>query len=150
MNHINIDFVCIEQRIRWYTMTAMPFLVFYAAGLIFSADLLLIVKFFLLGCLYAVGHTIGKTMFDEHLMTLLPLSVYLATKLWFYVTWFAYFADTMPFMTTVLFLASSSLLWYNFWKSWRGDPGIIRPTQEQRLRVCHSQSPFYVALRDID
>lgn len=91
-----------------------------------------------------------QTMFDEHLMTLLPLSVYLATKLWFYVTWFAYFADTMPFMTTVLFLASSSLLWYNFWKSWRGDPGIIRPTQEQRLRVCHSQSPFYVALRDID
>lgn len=123
------------QRVRWYTMTATPFLIFYIAGLIFSADTLVLIKFVLLGCLYAIAHTIGKTMFDEHLMSLLPLSIYLATKLWFYVTWFAYFADTVSAMTTLVFLASSGLLWYNFWKSWRGDPGVIQPTQDQRLRV---------------
>lgn len=116
-------------------MTATPFLVFYIAGLIFSADTLILIKFVLLGCLYATAHGIGKSMFDEHLMALLPLSIYMATKLWFYVTWIAYFMDTMSMGTTILFLASSGLLWYNFLKSWRGDPGVIRPTQEQRLRV---------------
>lgn len=116
-------------------MTATPFLVFYVAGLIFSADTLILIKFVLIGCLYALAHTIGKVMFDDHLMSLLPLSIYMATKLWFYVTWVAYIADTVSMGTTILFLASSGLLWYNFLKSWRGDPGIIRPTQEQRLRV---------------
>lgn len=123
------------QRVRWYTMTATPFLVFYIAGLIFSADTLILIKFVLIGCLYGIAHTIGKTMFDDHLMALLPLSIYMATKLWFYVTWIAYIADTVSAGTTMLFLASSGVLWYNFLKSWRGDPGIIWPTQEQRLRV---------------
>lgn len=86
-------------------------------------------------CLYAVAHTIGKAMFDGHLMSMLPLYIYLATKLWFYVTWFAYFADIVSTFTSMLFLVSSGLLWYSFWKTWRGDPGIIRPTQELRLKV---------------
>ena len=124
-----------DKRVRWYSMTATPFLTFYIAGLIFSADTLILVKFVLLGCLYGTAHTVGKTMFDDHLMTLLPLSVYMATKLWFYVTWLGYIAQAVPTSTTILFLASSLLLWYCFLKSWRGDPGIIRPTQEQRYRV---------------
>lgn len=121
-------------------MVATPFLTFYLAGLICSADTLLIIKMFLMTCLYAVAYTIGKTMFDDHLMSLLPLSVYLATKLWFYVTWFVYISGAVSFLTTVLFLASSSLLWLCFLKSWRGDPGVIRPTQEQRFRVTLEQN----------
>lgn len=116
-------------------MIATPFLTFYIAGLIFSSELLILIKFVLLGCLYATAHTIGKTMFDDYLMSLLPLSVYMATKLWFYVTWIGYIAATVSAITTIVFLASSGLLWYCFLKAWRGDPGIIRPTQEQRFRV---------------
>lgn len=116
-------------------MVATPFLTFYLAGIIFNADTLYIIKLFLLTCVYIVAHTIGKTMFDEHLMSLLPLSVYMATKVWFYVTWLFYIADSVSFLTTVVFFACSSLLWICFIKSWRGDPGIIRPTQEQRFRV---------------
>lgn len=116
-------------------MVATPFLTFYIAGLIFSADTLYIIKFFLLGCLYGAAHTIGKTMFDDHLMSLLPLSVYMATKLWFYVTWLGYIAPTVSTLTTILFLLSSCTLWYCFLKAWRGDPGVIKPTQEQRFRV---------------
>lgn len=123
------------QRVRWYSMVATPFLTFYIAGLIFSAELLYLIKFVLLGCLYATAHTIGKAMFDDHLMTLLPLSVYMATKLWFYVTWLGYIAPTVSTLTTILFLASSGLLWYCFLSAWRGDPGVIQPTQEQRFRV---------------
>lgn len=116
-------------------MIATPFLTIYIAGLIFSADVLYIIKFFLLGCLYATAHTVGKTMFDDHLMTLLPLSVYMATKLWFYVTWLGYIATTVSTFTTILFMLSSCLLWYCFLNAWRGDPGVIKPTQEQRFHV---------------
>lgn len=123
------------QRVRWYTMVATPFLTFYIAGLIFSSELLYLIKFVLLGCLYAAAHTVGKAMFDDYLMTLLPLSVYMATKLWFYVTWLGYIAPTVSTLTTALFLASSGLLWYCFLSAWRGDPGVIQPTQEQRFRV---------------
>lgn len=123
------------QRVRWYTMAATPFLTFYIAGLIFSSDWLYLIKFFTLGCLYGAAHSIGKTMFDDHLMSLLPLSVYMATKFWFYVTWLGYIAPTVSTFTTMLFLLSSGALWYCFLKAWRGDPGVIKPTQEQRFRV---------------
>lgn len=116
-------------------MVSLPFLTIYIAGLIFDSDLLYLIKFFMLGCLYGAAHTIGKAMFDDHLMTLLPLSVYLGTKLWFYVTWLAYITPNVSAVTTILFLASSGLLWYCFLSAWRGDPGIIRPTQEQRFKV---------------
>lgn len=120
-------------------MVATPFLTFYIAGLIFSSELLYLIKFVLLGCLYATAHTVGKAMFDDHLMTLLPLSVYMATKLWFYVTWLGYIAPTVSTLTTILFLASSGLLWYCFLSAWRGDPGVIQPTQEQRFRVSRKR-----------
>jgi len=68
-------------------------------------------------------------------MALLPLSVYLATKAWFYVTWLMYIDDAVPFTATVCFLMSSLVLWVCFLKSWKGDPGIIRPTREQRFKV---------------
>ncbi|XP_037025556.1 palmitoyltransferase Hip14 isoform X2 [Bradysia coprophila] len=125
----------LDKRVRWWSMVATPFLTFYLAGIIFNADTLYIIKLFLLTCVYIVAHTIGRTMFDEHLMSLLPLSVYMATKVWFYVTWLFYIADTVSFMTSVMFVACSGLLWLCFLKSWRGDPGVIRPTQEQRLRT---------------
>lgn len=125
-----------DKRLRWWSMVACPFTAFYLAGVIFTLNTLYIIKFFLLTCLYAVFHTLGKTLFDDHLMALLPLSVYLATKAWFYITWFVYIIDAVSFGTTVLFLTCSAGLWVCFIKSWKGDPGIIQPTQEQRFKVC--------------
>ncbi|ALC44789.1 Hip14 [Drosophila busckii] len=124
-----------DKRLRWWSMVACPFTAFYLAGIVFTINTLYIIKFFLLGCLYAIFHTIGKTLFDEHLMALLPLSVYLATKAWFYITWLLYIDDAVSFTTTVCFLISSILLWVCFIKSWKGDPGIIRPTREQRFKT---------------
>ncbi|XP_055629009.1 palmitoyltransferase Hip14 isoform X2 [Toxorhynchites rutilus septentrionalis] len=125
----------LDKRFRWWCMIATPFLVFYLAGLIFCADTYIIIKIFLLGCLYAISHTIGQTLFDETLMALLPLSVYMATKAWFYVTWLTYIAPTVSFLASVSFLTCSAGLWVCFLKSWRGDPGVIQPTQEQRFRT---------------
>ncbi|XP_017053285.1 palmitoyltransferase Hip14 [Drosophila ficusphila] len=124
-----------DKRLRWWSMVACPFTAFYLAGIVFTVNTLYIIKFFLLGCLYAIFHTIGKALFDEHLMALLPLSVYLATKAWFYVTWLMYIDDAVSFTATVCFLISSLALWVCFLKSWKGDPGIIRPTREQRFKT---------------
>jgi palmitoyltransferase ZDHHC13/17 len=139
----------LDKRFRFWCCCAMPFLAFYVAGLIFSSDTLFIIKFFLLGCLYAASHAIGNFLFDEHLMSILPLSVYLATKIWFYVTWFTYIAAVVPFLTTVIFLFASGVLWYCFLKSWRGDPGIIQPTQEERKKVRRDCKKIYKNLQNV-
>lgn len=137
-----------DKRLKWWSMVASPFLAFYLAGLIFSANTLFIIKIFLLGCLYAIFHTIGRILFDDYLMSLLPLSVYLATKLWFYVTWIVYISQVVSTMTTILFLLFSLLLWICFLKSWKGDPGVIQPTQEQRFRVSERKFlTFYFLCR---
>uniref|UniRef100_A0A182TRT0 Palmitoyltransferase n=1 Tax=Anopheles melas TaxID=34690 RepID=A0A182TRT0_9DIPT len=125
----------LDKRFRWWSMIATPFLVFYLVGLVFCADTQIIIKIFLLACLYSVAYTIGQHLFDENLMALLPLSVYMATKLWFYVTWLTYIAPTVSFLASLAFLACSAGLWVCFLKSWRGNPGVIQPTQEQRFRT---------------
>lgn len=124
-----------DKRLRWWSMVACPFTAFYLAGVVFTINTLYIVKLFLLTCLYAVFYMFGKTLFDEHLMTLLPLSVYLSTKAWFYITWFMYVVDSVSIETSVAFFVCSIGLWICFIKSWRGDPGIINPTMEQRFKV---------------
>jgi palmitoyltransferase ZDHHC13/17 len=124
-----------DKRLRWWTMVSLPFLFFYIAGTIISINTYFVIKVFLSGCLYAIASTVGRLMFDDHLLTLLPLSIYMATKLWFYITWLVYIAPVVSTVTTGLFLASSCGLWYFFLKSWRGDPGVIRPTMEQRFRT---------------
>ncbi|XP_070508799.1 palmitoyltransferase Hip14 [Chironomus tepperi] len=124
-----------DKRLKWWTMVSLPFIFFYITGMIISIDTYFIIKLFLCGCLYAIASTVGRIMFDDHLLTLLPLSIYLATKIWFYITWLVYFTPIVPALTTFLFLMSSGGLWYFFLKSWRGDPGVIRPTMEQRFRT---------------
>uniref|UniRef100_A0A336K7Y1 Palmitoyltransferase n=1 Tax=Culicoides sonorensis TaxID=179676 RepID=A0A336K7Y1_CULSO len=125
----------LDKRFRYWVMIATPFLVYYLIGLLFSANTLFIIKFFLGGCLYAIVWTVGKKLFDETLMALLPLSIYMGTKVWFYVTWLTYIAPQVSTVTTMGFLICSGFLWVCFWKSWRGDPGIIQPTKEQRFRT---------------
>lgn len=127
-----------DKRLRWWTMALTPFLAFYLIGIVFTLNTLFIIKFFLLGCLYAIFYTIIKSLFDDHLMSLLPLSAYLGTKTWFYITWFTYIIDAVPLIYTLMFLTSTAALNFCFYKTWRGDPGIISPTQEQRFKVsCH-------------
>lgn len=124
-----------DRKIRWWIMAALPFLCFYITGLIFSINTFFIIKFFVSGLLFALCLVFGRIVFDEHLINLLPLSVYWSSKFWFYITWILYIAPVVSVMTTVCFLTSSAGLWYCFLMSWRGDPGIIRTTQEQRIRT---------------
>lgn len=124
-----------DKRVRWWCMVGTPFLTFYLAGLILGANFQVLVKLFFLTCLYIVIHFAGQLVYDDRVMALLPLSIYLATKLWMYVTWIVYIMPRITFFTTAIFLSSSGALWFFFIKSWLGDPGVISATQEQRFRT---------------
>lgn len=120
---------------RWWCMVGTPFMAFYVAGAILSTNLLVLIKVFLLVCLYIIIHYIGQILYDDRLMALLPLSIYLATKLWMYFTWFIYIMPYANIFTTIIFLSSSVILWYCFLKSWLGDAGIISTSQQLQFRV---------------
>lgn len=123
------------QRVRWWCMIGTPFIAFYLAGLILGADLIILIKIFFLLCLYIVLNYAGQILYDDRLMALLPLSIYLATKSWMYFTWFIYIMPHISILFNLIFVASSGLLWYCFIKSWLGDAGVISATQEMRFRV---------------
>ncbi|CAG9765425.1 unnamed protein product [Ceutorhynchus assimilis] len=124
-----------DKRIRWWGMVGTPFMAFYIAGAIMGTNLLVIIKVFLLVCLYIVIHYLGQVFYDDRLMALLPLSIYLSTKMWFYVTWLIYMAPMVSFATSVVFLSSSALLWYNFLKSWLGDAGVVLTNKKLQFRT---------------
>jgi hypothetical protein len=124
----------LDKRCRWWSMAATPFLVFYACGLIFDAETFVLIKLSLLVGVYLCGWAAEKFLWDEQLVTILPLSIYMATKFWFYVVWFVYIANVVSPLETVGFVISSLGLWFCFLKSTR-DPGVIQTTQEMRFRT---------------
>lgn len=116
-------------------MVGTPFVTFYLAGIIIGSNVLILVKLFLLVCLYIVLSYAGQLLYDDRLMSLLPLNIYLSTKLWMYFTWFIYILPSTTIIINIIFLLSSSILWYFFLKSWLGDAGVILANREMKLRV---------------
>nr|XP_053646958.1 palmitoyltransferase Hip14-like [Cherax quadricarinatus] len=116
-------------------MMGTPFLVFYVIGLILKLNLYYVLKLGLFTALYIVVYGISRVLFDERLMTVMPMAVYLATKFWCYVTWVLYIHEYSGLKATAFFFISSLLLWYNFMRAWRGDPGVITADQAQKYQT---------------
>ena len=68
-------------------------------------------------------------------LEIMPLSIYSANKFFFYLTWLGFVMPHVDVLVTVLFLTLSVSLWYNFFKTWKGDPGLIKVTEDQRFRA---------------
>ncbi|PSN53756.1 Palmitoyltransferase Hip14 [Blattella germanica] len=124
-----------DKRLRFWCMVSTPFLAFYIAGMILQSSQLYLVKLGLFMTGYIVLYMASQVLFDDRLMNLLPMSIYLATKFWMYVTWFVWIVPHVDLYLSVLFVLCSCILWYNFLRSWRGDPGVLRSTQEQQYRT---------------
>lgn len=124
-----------DKKFRWWSVVVMPFLGFYLTGLIFEMSAGWPAKVALLGALYGALHAAGVALLDEELRNLLPLSVYLATKAWLYVTWFAFIAGTVSVAATLGYVCTSAALWWGFLRSWRADPGVVRASRADRLRT---------------
>ncbi|CAH0628541.1 unnamed protein product [Chrysodeixis includens] len=124
-----------DKKFRWWSVVVMPFVAFYLTGLVLEMDALYLVKAFLLVCFYAALHFLSNLLFDDDLKNIFPLSVYLATKIWFYITWAVFIAGVVGAGATLLFVLSSGALWYSFLRSWRSDPGVITASRQDKFRT---------------
>ena len=61
--------------------------------------------------------------------------VHSVLQVWFYVTWVHWLQPYVGAATTLLFLACSGLLWWAFIRCWRGDPGLMTSTIEEKCKV---------------
>uniref|UniRef100_A0A4W2F7Y5 Palmitoyltransferase n=1 Tax=Bos indicus x Bos taurus TaxID=30522 RepID=A0A4W2F7Y5_BOBOX len=126
-----------DKEFRQKVMLGTPFLVIWLVG--FIADLNIdswLIKGLMYGGVWATVQFLSKSFFDHSMHSALPLGIYLATKFWMYVTWFFWFWNDLNFLFIHLpFLANSIALFYNFGKSWKSDPGIIKATEEQKKKI---------------
>uniref|UniRef100_A0A2P2I5D9 Palmitoyltransferase n=1 Tax=Hirondellea gigas TaxID=1518452 RepID=A0A2P2I5D9_9CRUS len=124
-----------DKKLRYWSMMLSPVLIFYIVGLIFQLNLLYLIKLALFVALYVLVYGASLLLFDDRLMTVMPMAVYLATKFWFYVTWVIYIHDSVGLWFSSMFMLTSLILWYNFVKAWRGDPGVITADQTQKYKT---------------
>ncbi|XP_023244281.1 palmitoyltransferase ZDHHC17-like [Centruroides sculpturatus] len=125
-----------DKTLRYWGMFVSPFLLFYLVGMILESAESYVVKACLLFGLFLMMTVVSRFLFDDRILNIIPISVYLSTKFWMYVTWFTYLWPYIgDLWNTLGFLGSSTLLFYSFVKAWKSDPGIIQMDQEQRYRM---------------
>ncbi|XP_022647269.1 palmitoyltransferase ZDHHC17-like isoform X1 [Varroa jacobsoni] len=115
---------------QWLVM-CVPFFGFVAIGSILQSELPAILKVLALMMTIIAGGTLTKYLCMDYL----PVCTYLATKFWMYVTWFLEFAKYVRLEVNMLFIFCSAGLFYNFWRSWRADPGIIPKDRDHQFRT---------------
>uniref|UniRef100_A0A8C4E2H8 Palmitoyltransferase n=1 Tax=Dicentrarchus labrax TaxID=13489 RepID=A0A8C4E2H8_DICLA len=114
-----------RQEFRQKVMLGTPFLVIWLVGFIADLD---IDSWLIKGLIYAgVAHTHTHT--HTHTLAYTPCICCLSTI-------FLNLAAHLPFATVhVPFLINTLALFYNFGKSWKSDPGIIKASEEQKKKT---------------
>ena len=73
-------------------------------------------------------------------------------QMWIYITWIFWLGIHAAWYLWLLFVGGSVPLWICFLQSWRGDPGIITATHEDKLNVSlvilHVKYFMYVCMDD--
>ncbi|CAB1346233.1 unnamed protein product [Coregonus sp. 'balchen'] len=152
------------MEFRQKIMLGTPFLVIWLVGFIADLDIDSWLLKGLMYCgMWVTVQFLSKSFFDHSMHSALPLGIYLATKFWMYVTWFYWFwNDILHNKSLLVSLAFSHCkrdtsvsccavqrgfrsqrnmerqlvgLFYNFGKSWKSDPGIIKASEEQKKKV---------------
>uniref|UniRef100_A0A4W6E7B4 Palmitoyltransferase n=1 Tax=Lates calcarifer TaxID=8187 RepID=A0A4W6E7B4_LATCA len=127
-----------DKEFRQKVMLGTPFVVIWLVGFIADLD---IDSWLIKGIMYAgvwvAVQFLSKAFFDHSMHSALPLGIYLATKFWICLsTIFLNPTEHLPFATVhVPFLINTLALFYNFGKSWKSDPGIIKASEEQKKKT---------------
>jgi palmitoyltransferase ZDHHC13/17 len=116
-------------------MMGSPFLIFYIVGLVLDMELQFLAKIGILMVLFLIFHFASNVLFDDRLSNVLPVAIYLATKFWMYLIWLLWITPVISPVTTIIFLSGSAILWYSYLKTWKGDPGVVQSSMEQKFRV---------------
>lgn len=78
-----------------------------------------------------------RLFFDKNVFKYIPVATAMAFITWLYVTWFIYFR---PFvfdnsLYSLFFLVATFFSWYNFYKAWKTDPGVLLSNRDQMSKV---------------
>ncbi|XP_028157492.1 palmitoyltransferase Hip14 isoform X2 [Ostrinia furnacalis] len=124
-----------DKKFRWWCVVVMPFIAFYVTGLVLEMEVFFLLKMFILICFYALLHFVSNILFDDELKNIFPLSVYLATKVWFYITWAVFVWPVVSAWASAAFVGCSGALWVTFLRSWRSDPGVITASKADKFQT---------------
>lgn len=124
-----------DKTVKMVCMISMPFVLFWGVGAILHLQFDYLVKLGLFVVLYIYSNLMNEFVFDERLFSVMPMAIYFSTIFWFYVNWLFFVQQFMSQLTTFIYLSLSGVLWYNFFKCWKSDPGVIRVSEEQRFRA---------------
>ncbi len=124
-----------NRNLRLAMMAVSPFVIFLATGLILNCALDYLIKLGLFIVVYIAMSLLGDYIFDERIPMLLPLCIYFGTKAWYFILWFGIIQYYVSPLVTFIFISVSMVLWYNFIKTWRGDAGKIKTTDDERYRT---------------
>jgi palmitoyltransferase len=79
-----------DKQIRYWSMMSAPFLVYFWLGYTFHSDMTYLSKLISLLLLLLAVILASRYIFDDRLHHILPISIYLATKIWLYITFFVF------------------------------------------------------------
>lgn len=100
---------------------------FYAIGSILDSHMIYAAKLCCLLIGYIIMYKLNRTY--KSVSKTLPVSIYFATKFWMYITWVFWLLPIVSFWCSIGFFVTTSLLWYNFMFSWKGNPGYVPNTK---------------------
>ena len=124
-----------DSNLRFWSMMLTPFVVFYIVGVVLQMMTYFAIKVGLFILLYLAVWGVSRVLYDDRVMNVMPMALYLATKFWCYVTWFLYFHPIVGTKSTFLYVFTTLILWYNFLMAARGDPGVINADTSQKYMV---------------
>ncbi|RNA14055.1 Palmitoyltransferase ZDHHC17, partial [Brachionus plicatilis] len=89
-------------------------------------------KILYIGFLYGTTYVFRLIIFDRWTTRYVPMAVATALFFWLYTTWFIYFRPIVFDFSiyTLTFIMVTMLSWYNFYKSYATDPGILVQNKE--------------------
>lgn len=124
-----------DKQIRYWSMLSTPFIVYFVLGFTFDSNYTYTTKVCILLALIALVSLMNRYLYDDRLTNLLPISIYLATKFWLYVTYLVYFLPVLNPLFSLTFFIVSISLYYNFYKTCKSDPGYIKQSPEKRRQT---------------
>lgn len=124
-----------DRVCRHWVMCGSPFVLYLLLGQIFDSELTHLFKTLLLIVLLGICYALTRFVFDDRMYNVLPITIYLSTKFWLYVTFITYFFQHFDSLSLIGFVATSTLLFYSFYRTCCCDPGIVVKDHEQRYRT---------------
>ncbi|XP_026271983.1 palmitoyltransferase Hip14 isoform X1 [Frankliniella occidentalis] len=124
-----------NKKVKVWITGLIPASGIFIIGQLFQSSIPVPIKCVILLLSYVFGYFARPYVCNDKYFTVLPLATYFGTKFWVYMTWLVWIVPHVNIWSTIAMLISSILLWYNFLKVWKGDPGIVSSTREEKFRL---------------